>query len=326
MREPVLVTGAAGFVGSHLIDALRSTGMRVCGVYRPDTPPRDRASVGSSIEWRAVDLLDREATAATVAELRPLTIFHCAGAAHVGMSFNRTTPTFETNVLGTHHLLDAVRRSNLPARVLVPGSGLVYRPSPKPLAEDDSVQPASPYALSKLAQELLGMHSFRDDGIEVLLPRAFNHIGPRQDPSYSASGFARQIALIEAGRSEPFLYVGNLDNQRDLSDVRDTVRAYLLINKRGAPGRIYNVCTGRARAIGDILEGLMARARVQVTVRTDPARLRPHDAALMIGDPSRIARELGWKPETLLDRTLDDLLAYWRQAVLQDHGGSGSAA
>ncbi len=326
MREPVLVTGAAGFVGSHLIDALHSSGTRVCGLYRPNTPPLDWASVGSSIDWLALDLLDRKATAAAVADLRPLTIFHCAGAAHVGMSFNRTTPTFETNVLGTHHLLDAVRRSNLPARVLVPGSGLVYRPSPKPLAEHDSVRPASPYALSKLAQELLGMHFYRDDGIEVLLPRAFNHIGPRQDPSYSASGFARQIALIEAGRTDPVLFVGNLDSQRDLSDVRDTVRAYLLISERGEPGRIYNVCAGRACAIGDILEGLIARARVKVTIRTDPARLRPHDASLLIGDAGRIERELGWKPEMPLERTLDDLLDHWRQAVHQSHGGSGSAA
>ena len=315
MREPVLVTGAAGFVGSHLLDLLSCDGIHVWGADRPGGRLPSRRPDRSPTEWHAFDLLDRNETVAAIAHLRPLTIFHCGGAAHVGVSFSRTTPTLEVNVLGTHHLLEAVRRSSLPTRVLVPGSGLVYRPSATPLAEHHPVAPTSPYALSKLAQEILGAHVHRDDGVAVLLPRAFNHLGPRQDPSFSVSGFARQIALIEAGRADPVLSVGNLDTRRDLTDVRDTVRAYNVISERGEPGRIYNVCTGRAHTIRDVLDALLARARVKVTVQTDASRLRPHDTPLVVGDAGRLERELGWRPEIPIERTLEDLLDYWRETV-----------
>jgi GDP-4-dehydro-6-deoxy-D-mannose reductase len=169
--------------------------------------------------------------------------------------------------------------------------------------------------LSKLAQEMLAGHA-ATDLIDVRIVRPFNHMGPRQDPWFAASGFAKRIADIEAGGGISEISVGNLEAQRDLVDVRDTVRAYRLVVESGVAGRPYNVCSGRAIAIGDLLEMLLARARVPIRVLVDPAKLRPNDVPLLLGDPSRIRAELGWTPTVPLEQTLDDLLEYWRSAIV----------
>jgi GDP-4-dehydro-6-deoxy-D-mannose reductase len=233
----------------------------------------------------------------------------------VGQSWDRTAPTFELNVRGTQNLIDALDRTGGDVRVLLPGSALVYQPSAHPLTEDHRLAPRSPYGVSKLAQELFAQHNSTPN-VHVLVARAFNHVGPRQDPAFSTSGFARQIAAIEAGRQPPEITVGNLDAQRDLTDVRDTVRAYRAIADRGQPGRPYNVCSGRAVAIRDVLTMLVSRSRAPIHVRVDPTRFRPHDEPLIVGDPTRLRNELGWAPKVSLDRTLDDILQYWRQTVM----------
>lgn len=307
MPNPILVTGAAGFAGSHLLDLLTRDGGDIVAWHRPGgSPPRDAAA----IRWQAVDLLDRTLVAEAIARLRPSAVYHCAGAAHVGRAWDSTEPTFATNVRGTHHLLTALDRVDDGARVLIPSSALIYATAGEALTEDHPLVPASPYGLSKLAQEMLG---WRTNGRPAAtIARAFNHLGPRQDPHFVASGFARRIADIEKGRWEPQISVGNLDAERDLTDVRDTVRAYRLILERGRPGRPYNVCSGRAITIRHLLDLMIARARVPVAVRIDPARLRPNDTPLLLGDPSRLRDELGWTPEIPLEKTLDDLLEYWR--------------
>jgi len=194
--------------------------------------------------------------------------------------------------------------------VLVPSSALVYETSEDALTENHPIAPASPYALSKLAQEMLAV---RTNGVmAVTIARPFNHFGPRQNPFFAASGWARRIADIEAGRWAPEITVGNLEPRRDLTDVRDTVRAYQLILERGQPGRPYNVCTGVAITIRELLDRLLARARVPIDVKIDPARYRPNDTPVLLGDPSRLRDELGWTPAIPLERTLDDLLEYWR--------------
>ena len=306
MPTVTLVTGAAGFAGSHLLDLLQTDGTRIVALDRPGrTPP----GVGGST-WEAVDLLDPAAVRDAIARVRPAVVYHCAGAAHVGRSWDTTASTFALNVRATHYLLDALAREEVPARVLIPSSALVYAPADRALAEGDACVPASPYGLSKLAQELLGCRA--NGGVRVAIARAFNHFGPRQDPMFVASSFARRIADIERGRWAPEIAVGNLDARRDLTDVRDTVRAYKLILERGEPRRPYNVCTGRAIAIRDLLEMLIARAKAPVTVTVDPNRYRPNDTPLLLGDPTRLCAELGWKPEIALEQTVDDLLAYWR--------------
>ena len=260
-----------------------------------------------------VDLLDRKAVSRAIAALQPAIVYHCAGVAHVGQSFTNIGDTFAANVLGTHHLLDALRQAGVQARVLITGSSLVYRQSDRALSEEDPIGPATPYAVSKLAQEMLGQRGINEDGQHVLFSRSFNHTGPRQGPSFAAPSFARQIARIEQGRMAPEIVVGNLDAARDLHDVRDTVRAYAAIAERGAPGRIYNVCAGQTFKIRDVLDRLIAMSCVPVTLKIDPGRYRPSDNPILLGDRSRIHRELGWKPEIPLEQTLLDLLDYWRK-------------
>jgi GDP-4-dehydro-6-deoxy-D-mannose reductase len=304
----VLVTGAAGFAGSHLVDSLAAAGLRVVAWGRPGgAPPRDVPGV----RWAAVDLLNRAAVNAAIGEVRPAVVYHCAGAAHVGRSWRGTADTLAINVRGTHHLLEALARLERPAHVLVPSSAMVYAAAAVPLAEEAPLGPASPYAVSKLAQEMLALRA-ADGGLQVHVARAFNHFGPRQDAWFVAAGFARRIADVEAGRWEPEIAVGNLEARRDLTDVRDVVRAYRLIVERGRPGRPYNVCTGQAISIRELLDRLLARARVPIRIRADPARYRPNDVPLVVGDPSRIRNEIGWTPEIRLEQALDDLLDYWR--------------
>ena len=307
MPTDILVTGAAGFAGSHLVDLLSQSGASVVAWHRPGgSPPRESAGV----HWDAVDLLDRSLVQAAIDRARPAAVYHCAGAAHVARAWDSTASTFATNVRGTHHVLRALERSGVEARVLIPSSALVYAAADRALDENQQLLPSSPYGLSKLAQEMLGVKA--NGALKVTIARPFNHFGPRQDPHFVASGFARRIADIEAGRWEPIISVGNLDARRDLTDVRDTVRAYQIIMERGQTGRPYNVCSGSAIAIRDLLDRLIDRARVPVAVKVDPARYRPNDTPLLLGDPARLRDELGWSARIPIEQTLDDLLEYWR--------------
>jgi GDP-4-dehydro-6-deoxy-D-mannose reductase len=248
---------------------------------------------------------------------RPGTIYHLAGAAHTAESWRSTTTTLATNVLGTHNLLEAVRLARLSTRILIPGSALVYRPSTEALSEDSPLGPRSPYATSKLAQERLGLQVAADEGLAVFVTRSFNHAGPRQEPSFSTSSFARQLALIEAGLEEPVIHVGNLDARRDVTDVRDVVRSYKAIVERGRPSRPYNVCSGCSYRIADLLQQLVGQARVRIDVRPDPTRMRPNDMPLILGNPRRIQEEVGWAPAIPIERTMGDLLDYWRDKCRQ---------
>lgn len=305
-----LVTGGTGFAGSHLIDHLLDGEPRVAGWGNPygrAVPDGD-----GRVVWSVVDLLDPAAVRNAIDALRPSAIYHCAGVADVHAAWIDPAHALRVNAMGTHHVLDAVQRVGLDIPVLVTGSALVYRPSDDAIAEDAPLAPANPYAVSKLAQEMLAL---RASGFRVLLVRPFNHAGPRQSSSYVTSSFARQIAEAEAGLREPALRVGNLEARRDITDVRDTVRAYRLLMARGAAGRPYNVCSGRAYRIADLLDALVARARVAIRTALDPARLRPSDTPVVLGSYARLEADTGWRPEITIDRTLDDLLEYWRGAI-----------
>jgi GDP-4-dehydro-6-deoxy-D-mannose reductase len=312
MPDTILVTGAAGFAGSHLLDLLSDEGAHVVAWHRPGgSSPPVASGTASAVTWQSIDLLDRDEVYRAIADLRPSAIYHCAGAAHVGQSWESTTDTLAVNVRGTHHLLEGLRRGGIRARVVLPSSALVYEGADVALTEDHRLLPRSPYALSKLAQEMVGRQAMSAD-LQVIIARAFNHVGPRQDPHFAASGFARRIADIEAGRWEAEIAVGNLNARRDLTDVRDTIRAYRLILERGVSGRAYNVCSGQAISIGDLLDMLLARARVSIRVRVDTVRYRPNDIPFIVGDHTRISTELGWQPQIPIERTLNDLLDFWR--------------
>ena len=310
-----LVTGATGFAGSHLVDHLLEREPAIAAWSNP----RGMAVSASNpkVTWDAVDLLDREAVRDAVARLQPSVVYHCAGAADVGTSWGDPVTPLRVNALGTHHLLEAVRLAASNSTVVVVGSATIYRASADPLDEESPIGPSSPYGVSKLAQEMIAARigAFPVAPFPVVLARPFNHAGPRQSPAFVTSSFARQIADIEAGIAPPVLSVGNLDARRDITDVRDTVRAYRLLAERGRPCRPYNICSGRACRIGDLLEMMLAQARTQIQVSSDPTRLRPSDQPLILGDPSRTRTEVGWHATIPIEDTLKDLLAYWRHRV-----------
>ena len=204
---------------------------------------------------------------------------------------------------------------SLRPRVLITSSAFVYEPLDRAITEQDVVRPNSPYGTSKLAQEMLATRAWEDDGIPALIARAFNHVGPRQAPSFVASSIAKQIAEIEAGRRPPVLAMGNLDSERDIMDVRDTVRAYRAMMASAKPGMPYNVCSGTPVPIRDARRADASKARVPIAIEQDPARFSPNDTPLVLGDHARLHADTGWSPRIPLEQTVEDLLAYWRQQL-----------
>jgi GDP-4-dehydro-6-deoxy-D-mannose reductase len=306
VSDRVLVTGAAGFAGSHLVEHL-------LGLSKHRSDEGESAS-HDVVAWtrQTVDLLDRDRVRAAIRDVRPAQIYHCAGVPHQAESWRDTTRPLEGNVLATEHLFDALRREGLRCRVLVPGSSTVYAPSPDPITEAGAIAPGSPYAISKLAQEQLALRAIQEDGLDVVATRSFNHTGPRQTPSFVAPSMARQIALIERGQLEPVIKVGNLDVQRDLTDVRDVVRAYAALMQSGKTGVIYNVASGVARPVRSILDALVSRSTVPVRIEVDETRMRPNDVPVLVGSYARLNEATGWRPHVSFDQMLDDLLTYWR--------------
>ncbi len=298
--RPTLVTGAAGFAGRHLVAHLRATA--------PERP---------LLAWvrSQVDITDRDAVRSAMAEARPDRIVHLAGSPHVGDSWRSSLLPLQTNVLGTHYLLEAVRQHCPDCRVVVVTSAMIYRNSDAALHQDAPLEPSSPYGLSKLAQDQLALVAARNDGLNVVVARPFNHIGPHQSSSFALSSFARQIALVEAGLMPPELRVGNLAAERDFTDVRDMADAYARLLDAGQAGRAYNICSDTPHRIADLLNRLIFIANVPVTLATDPARLRPSDQPRIVGNSARIRTELGWRPKWSIDDTLTDLLNWWRAEV-----------
>ncbi len=303
----VLVTGAGGFVGPHVVRALASRGARVAGTGGPE--PRGVPLVA----WHESDLRDPASQMAAVAAAQPDAVLHLAGQSSAARSFHHPSETFHVNALGTWYVLEALRMHAPRARALMVTSGEIYGPNPEGtrIAEDAALRPVSPYGLSKAAADAFAMIA-SERGQDVVRARSFGHAGPGQDAQFMIPSMARQIAEIEAGRCEPVLKVGNLEVTRDVCDVRDVALAYVALLERGVSGTAYNVCSGSGVRFTDLVARLIARARVPIAVEVDPARLRPADVPHLVGDGSAIARDTGWSPAIPLERTLDDVLAEWR--------------
>ncbi|HUW02661.1 MAG TPA: GDP-mannose 4,6-dehydratase [Acidimicrobiales bacterium] len=296
-----LVTGANGFVGRHLVELLTVLGEEVIAI--------DRSTGGA-------DLTDRAAVAHEVAAARPEVIYHLGGASDVGGSWQRPTETFETNANGTLHLLLAARAVGA-RRVLVVSSADVYgkvEPHELPITEESPLRPTSPYAASKVAADHLGQQAWLGHGLEVLRVRAFNHIGPGQSDRFVVPAIAERIARNEltGGHEVP---VGNLTARRDITDVRDVVRAYRMLVESGAPGEVYHVCSGVDVEIADLADRLLSRARHPMHLVSDPARLRPVDLEVLRGSNDKLRAATGWQPEHSLDDTLADVLDEWRTTL-----------
>jgi GDP-4-dehydro-6-deoxy-D-mannose reductase len=308
----VLVTGAGGFVGSHLIELLERDRIDIEAWLRPGTQPLVR---GARVTWHDIEMHDRDAVARAIAATAPEQIYHLAGVPHVGESWEHTHETFAGNVLATHHLFDAIRRARLHPRVLITSTAFVYAPLNRAITEQDTVRPNSPYGTSKVAQEMLATRASEDDRIPALIARSFNHVGPRQAPSFVAASIAKQIAEIERGTREPKLMMGNMESERDIMDVRDTVRAYQSMMQSAKPGIPYNVSSGVPVKVRRLVELMTSQARVPVAIEQDPARFRPNDTPLVLGDHTRLTTDTGWAPQIPLEQTVSDLLAYWRQQI-----------
>ena len=289
----VLVTGATGFVGQHLVAHLVSEG--------------DEVSISEA------EVTEPESLEADFGRARPEVVYHLAAQADVAASFRDPATTLRTNVEGTFNVLDIARRLGA-RRVLAVSSADVYGSVSEarlPVDEGAPLRPVTPYGASKAAAEMVCLQAGAGRGLDVVRARAFNHLGPGQSDRFVAAALAARIVANERTGADA-VRVGNLEARRDFTDVRDVVRAYRLLAVHGEPGEPYNVCSGLSRRVGDLAERLVARARRPMRLEIDDDLVRPVEVAEMRGDPSKLRRATGWRPEVPLEKTLDDLLAYWR--------------
>jgi GDP-4-dehydro-6-deoxy-D-mannose reductase len=312
----VLVTGVTGFAGSHLVDyMLTRSDCEIFGIQRWRSPTENIEHFKDRITLLECDLRDASSTRDTLERIRPDWIFHLAAQSFVPTSWSAPTESLTTNVLGELNLFEAVRRIGLQCRIQIACSseeyGMVFE-NELPIRETNPLRPLSPYAVSKVAQDLLAYQYWMSWKVDSVRTRGFNHEGPRRGPVFVASDFAKQIADIEQGRKPPVLHVGNLEAKRDFTDVRDMVRGYWLALEKCEPGEVYNLCSGRAYSIREVLDLLLGMTKTRIEVRQDRMRLRPSDVPVLVGDRTKFTEATGWEPTIPFEQTLRDMLDFWR--------------
>ncbi len=316
----VLITGITGFAGSHLAEYILAEhpGARVHGIVRWRSRMDNIAHLAGKIELHEADLKDMVSLKKALQAARPDKIFHLAAQSFVPTSWRLPAETFQINSVGQINLFEALLDLKLNPRIQIAGSseeyGMVFADE-VPMKETNPLRPLSPYAVSKVAQDLLGYQYFKSYGLRAIRTRGFNHTGPRRGDVFVTSNFAKQLAQIEKGLREPVIHVGNLDAKRDFTDVRDMVKAYWLATERGEDGDVYNVGTGGTISMHQLLEMLLGLTKVKVEVKVDPDRLRPSDVQILQADPSKFRKQTGWEPVIPFAKTLLDLLDYWRERV-----------
>jgi GDP-4-dehydro-6-deoxy-D-mannose reductase len=251
-------------------------------------------------------------------DVRPDLVFHLAAQSFVPASWTSPAVTLEINIIGSCNLFEAIRAAKIDPAIQIACSSEEYglvKPEEVPIKETNPLRPLSPYGVSKLAMDYLGYQYFKSYGMRIVRTRGFNHTGPRRGEVFAESSFAKQIAEIEKGKREPVILVGNLEAKRDYTDVRDMVNGYFLAATKGEPGEVYNICSGRAVKISEVLDILLKMSRVKTKIVQDPTRMRPSDVPILQGDCSKFKRRTGWRPKIPLQKTLRDLLNYWRETV-----------
>lgn len=316
----VMITGITGMVGSHLADYILANhpGVEIHGLVRWRSPLDNIAHNQSKIVLHEADLQDLNSMVLATKEIKPDRIFHLAAQSYVMASFRRPADTVETNVIGAVHLLDAVRMVGLDPKIHICSSSEVYGQVLKdevPIRETNSFRPASPYAVSKVGEDMIALQYFLSYGIKTYRTRMFTHTGPRRGDVFVESAFAKQIAEIEAGVLSNPMKVGNLDSVRTFADVRDAVKAYWLLLEKGVAGEVYNIGGERTMTIGEMLQLLKGMAKCKIDHVVDPSLFRPSDVTLQIPDTSKFRNATGWKPEIPLETTLRDLLEYHRNRL-----------
>ncbi len=313
-----LITGITGFAGGHLAQTLLDRGDEVFGVARDQGV--GLSHLNQEITPVIADLQDAEVVNGLLADYCPEAIYHLAGQAFVPTAWANPWATLENNIRPQLNILQAMVKQKSRARLLIVASNQVYGPVTQdqlPVKEETPLRPDNPYGVSKVVQDILGLQYFLSHGVDVLRVRAFNHIGPRQNPVFVAASFARQIAQIEAGLTEPVIRVGNLAAKRDFTDVVDVMRAYALLVEYGEPGEAYNVGTGQAHSIRYLLEVLLSYTNVDISIEPDESRMRPSDISIIYADNSKLKSKTGWAPTVPFEESLKRVLDYWRAEVQQ---------
>jgi GDP-4-dehydro-6-deoxy-D-mannose reductase len=310
----ILITGAGGFVGKHLIRQLQST-QPSASLYGIVLNNVDNPEIGG-VEMLAADLLDSQRVQEVMETVKPDAIYHLAAQSSPRLSFQIPAETLQNNLLSQLNLFQSCLTLNIKPNILIVGSADSYgmvKPENLPVTEQTPFRPANPYAVSKAAQDLLGLQYFLSHKLPILRARPFNHIGPGQRQGFVATDFASQVARIEVGLQEPILTVGNLTAKRDFTDVRDVVRAYDLLMQFGTPGEAYNICTGHSHSIQYLMETLIKLSRIPIEVRVDQARMLPADIPDIRGDSTQLRQATGWEPTIPFERSLSDILDDWRK-------------
>jgi len=331
LKKKVLITGFSGMVGSHLADyLLKNTNYKIYGACRWRSPNDNFIHLSKVINLKKrlfleyMDLNDTNSINLVIKKVKPDFVYHLAAQSFPLASFQMSNITYETNVNGTHKLLDAIKNNKINPLIHVCSSSEVFgRVSKKYLPIDESVpyHPASPYAISKVGTELIGKFFFEAYGLNVLITRMFTHTGPRRSDFFAESSFAKQIALIENKFQKPVLLVGNVNSLRTIADVRDAVKAYyLLLHKQPQPGEIYNIGGDKSLTIQEIIDYMISISsfRGNIEIKVDKSRLRPIDADLQVPNTKKFRSHTGWKPMIKYKKTLSDLLEYWRIRIARD--------
>ena len=315
----VLITGITGFVGSHLADyALAKENVEVYGTIRWRSKTENIEHIKDKLKLIHCNLNDASSVNDLIVNIKPDKIFHLAAQSFVPTSWNSPAETLTSNIIGELNIFEAIRRAKINPWIQIAGSseeyGMVY-PEETPIKETNPLRPLSPYGVSKIGQDLLAYQYYMSYKLNVVRTRAFNHTGPRRGDVFVCSEFAKRIAEIEKKGKPPIILVGNLDAQRDFTDARDIVKAYWLGLEKCKPGEVYNICTGKAYKISEVLDILIGLSNVKIEIKNDPSKMRPSDVPYLGGDSATFRDATGWKPEIPFEKTMKDLLNYWREKV-----------
>ncbi len=312
--KKALIIGAAGFVGNYLIDHIQKNCVWSIAV----TKMKHESISRKGVEVRDLDILNYNEVKDLMQEVRPDFIFHLAAQSSVALSWKNPGLTVDVNIKGTLNVLDCLRELDYNPRILLIGSGEEYgrvKEQEVPVTENNVLRPGNIYAVTKACQNMIGSIYAQAYGLSVIMVRAFNHIGPNQTPTFVVADFCKQIAEIEAGMREPVVRVGNLSACRDFTDVRDVVRAYVQLIEKGTPGELYNVGSGHAVEIREILDKIVGLSDTEVSVELDPEKVRPVDVPVIEAAAEKLTDCTGWTPEIPLETTLKETLDYWRDEL-----------
>ncbi len=316
----VLITGIAGFVGSYLADLLLTKkGVTLYGIDYPGADTRNIDHIKGKLKlYRECDIKIKQDIKDLLSKTRPDYVIHLAAQSSPLLSAQYPEDTVATNIIGQVNIFEALSALKLRPGIVIAGScdeyGFVAKKD-MPIKEGYKLNPRNLYALTKVTQELLGLKFYNKQGYDVTVTRPFHTTGPKRPERFVCSSFAKQIALIEKDRQKPIIFAGNMNIMRDFTDVRDVANAYWLLLKKGKPGECYNICSGKAYSIKNILEILLSLSKVEVKVKARTDRMRSNDVPMFVGDNNKLKKATGWQPKISIVQTLKDLLNYWREQV-----------